>query len=164
MLLNRTSSRESDRMTNVQPFIAATIIQACAGVHERTQCQKPWFTPAGVAGPCHPYPPPHPPPHCQIGMWVWIKTNTYGANLRYTLDCSIPSESHGKLIPASSGWARVKFGLQGYDVKSDCVHAGPEFAEFTDEIRKLPLPLTLIAARIYLCKSRHGSARRAADL
>ena len=51
-------------------------------------------------------------------MWVWIKTNTYGANLRYTLDCSVPSESHGKLITASSGWARVKFGLQGTTLKA----------------------------------------------
>ena len=57
------------------------------------QCAKPTLTPPGVSGPVH-------------SVTVTIKTATTGAYLRYTLDCSPPTEGpsgHGTKIAAASG-------------------------------------------------------------
>jgi len=55
---------------------------------------------------------------------VSITTTTAGANIRYTLDGSIPSESNGTLISASSGTVAVSSTAQGAVLKAIAFETG----------------------------------------
>ena len=94
-------------------IIAVTILQACATTTTTTttQCAKPTLTPAGYSGPLH-------------SVTVTIKTATTGAYLRYTLDGSTPTSSHGALIPAASGTASFHIWPPGKTLKAIAYKAG----------------------------------------
>ena len=92
-------------------IIAVTILQACATTTATTQCAKPTLTPAGYSGPLR-------------SVTVTIKTATTGAYLRYTLDGSTPTSSHGTLIPAASGKISFGFDARGRTLKAIAYKAG----------------------------------------
>jgi hypothetical protein len=92
-------------------IIVVTILQACATTNTTTQCAKPTLTPAGYSGPLH-------------SVTVTIKTATTGAYLRYTLDGSTPTSSHGTLIAAASGKASFSFDARGRTLKAIAYKAG----------------------------------------
>jgi Chitobiase/beta-hexosaminidase C-terminal domain len=92
-------------------IIAVTILQPCAATTTTTQCAKPTLTPAGYSGPLH-------------SVTVTIKTATAGAYLRYTLDGSTPTSSHGTLIPAASGKASFNIWPPGKTLKAIAYKAG----------------------------------------
>jgi hypothetical protein len=92
-------------------IIAVTILQACAATTTTTQCAKPTLSPAGVSGPVN-------------SVTVTIKTATTGAYLRYTLDGSTPTSSHGTLIPAASGKASFHIWPPGKTLKAIAYKAG----------------------------------------
>ena len=76
-----------------------------------TQCAKPTLSPPAVSGPVH-------------SATVTIKTATTGAYLRYTLDGSTPTSSHGTLIPAVSGTASFHIWPPGKTLKAIAYKAG----------------------------------------
>jgi len=94
-------------------IIAVTILQACAAttMTTTTQCAKPTLTPPGVSGNVR-------------NVTVTIRTATAGAYLRYTLDGSTPTSSHGTLIPAVSGKASFSFDARGRTLKAIAYKAG----------------------------------------
>jgi hypothetical protein len=91
-------------------IIGVTILQACATTTTTTQCAKPTLSPAG-GGPAS-------------SVTVTIKTATTGAYLRYTLDGSTPTSSHGTLIPAASGTASFHIWPPGKTLKAMAYKAG----------------------------------------
>jgi hypothetical protein len=91
-------------------IIAVTILQACATTATTTQCTKPTLTPAS-GGPAS-------------SVTVTIKTATTGAYLRYTLDGTTPTSSHGTLIPAASGTASFHIWPPGKTLKAMAYKAG----------------------------------------
>ena len=92
-------------------IIAVMILQACAATTTTTQCAKPTLTPPGYSGPLR-------------SVTVTIKTATTGAYLRYTLDGSTPTSSHGTLIPAASGTASFHIWPPGKTLKAIAYKAG----------------------------------------
>ncbi|PYK16092.1 MAG: hypothetical protein DME55_12770 [Verrucomicrobia bacterium] len=116
-LTNRGKERIHPMKTTTFSFavlaaiIAVTILQACATTTTTTQCAKPTLTPAGYSGPLH-------------SVTVTIKTATTGAYLRYTLDGSTPTSSHGTLIPAASGTASFHIWPPGKTLKAIAYKAG----------------------------------------
>jgi hypothetical protein len=91
-------------------IIAVTILQGCAATTTTTQCAKPTLSPAS-GGPVP-------------SVTVTIKTTTTGAYLRYTLDGSTPTSSHGTLIPAASGTASFHIWPPGKTLKAIAYKAG----------------------------------------
>jgi hypothetical protein len=92
-------------------IIAVTVLQGCATTTTTTQCAKPTLTPSGYSGPLN-------------SVTVTIKTATTGAYLRYTLDGSTPTSSHGTLIPAVSGHASFHIFPPGKTLKAIAYKAG----------------------------------------
>ncbi len=92
-------------------IIAVTILQGCAATTTTTQCAKPTLTPPGYSGPLR-------------SVTVTIKTVTTGAYLRYTLDGSTPTSSHGTRIAAASGKASFSFDARGRTLKAIAYKAG----------------------------------------
>ena len=118
-LTNREKERIHPMKTTIFSFkllaaiIAVTILQGCAATPTTTttQCAKPTLTPPGYNGPLR-------------SVTVTIKTATTGAHLRYTLDGSTPTSSHGALIPATSGKASFGFDARGRTLKAIAYKAG----------------------------------------
>ena len=92
-------------------IIAVTILQGCAATTTTTQCAKPTLTPPGYSGTLR-------------SVTVTIKTATTGAYLRYTLDGSTPTSSHGTRIAAASGKASFGFDARGRTLKAIAYKAG----------------------------------------
>jgi Fn3 associated len=118
-LTNREKERIHPMKTTTFSFavlaaiIAVMILQACAATTTTTTTQraKPTLSPPGVSGPVH-------------SVTVTIKTATTGAYLRYTLDSSTPTSSHGTLIPAASGQASFHIWPPGKTLKAIAYKAG----------------------------------------